>query len=502
MPQSITAANLYDYTQCPHRVWRDVYGPQDEKIKETNPFVQLLWERGIAHEEKVVSKLGEFLDLQPGPYEYRFKRTIKAMREKAPLIYQGVLIYDNMFGIPDLLKILPDGQYVPIDIKSECGFEGVSEEEGDAGKLKKHYAVQLALYSDLLCELGFASQHLGRVIDIRAEEVEYDLNRPLGKRDSRTIWQFYEQVKNDVWFLLNDQAQNKPALAGVCKLCPWYLSCKKWVENEDDLTRIYCLGRNKRDVINEDLGIIKAADILGIDIKEVLRQKNRDKNFLKGVAERTLEKILRRAEILVKTKQPVTYTAIEFPRVSLELFFDIEDDPTQEFVYMHGVYIKGPSGEEYKDFTAVELTPAAEKQAWQDFWNFIRSLPKYDFAVYYYSHHEKTTYRRMQKIYPDVISEAELDSFFAHPHVIDLYEIVKKYTDWPLSSYSLKDLAQYLGFNWQDETPSGALSIQLFNEFIETSDQKILSRLLVYNEDDCKATMVLKEALEKLPVKK
>ena len=34
----------------------------------------------------------------------------------------------------------------------------------------------------------------------------------------------------------------------------------------------------------------------------------------------------------------------------------------------------------------------------------------------------------MQKIYPEVISEAELCSFFAHPHVIDLYDIVKKNT--------------------------------------------------------------------------
>ena len=172
MSQSIPAAKLYDYTQCPHRVWRDVYGPQDEKIKETNPFVQLLWERGIAHEEAVVPQLGDFLDMPPGTYEDRFKETIKAMREKAPLIYQGVLIYENMFGIPDLLKRLPDGQYAPIDIKSGRGFEGVREEEGEAGKPKKHYAVQLALYSDLLCELGFASQHLGRVIDIRAEEVQ------------------------------------------------------------------------------------------------------------------------------------------------------------------------------------------------------------------------------------------------------------------------------------------------------------------------------------------
>lgn len=43
----ITAAKLYDYTQCPHRIWRDIHGPQDEKIKETNPFVQLLWDSGV-----------------------------------------------------------------------------------------------------------------------------------------------------------------------------------------------------------------------------------------------------------------------------------------------------------------------------------------------------------------------------------------------------------------------------------------------------------------------
>jgi hypothetical protein len=79
---------------------------------------------------------------------------------------------------------------------------------------------------------------------------------------------------------------------------------------------------------------------------------------------------------------------------------------------MHGVYIKGPEKEEYKHFTATEMSEQAERQAWQDFWNFIRSLPGDDYAVYYYSHHEKTTYRRMQKVYPDIISEAELDSLF------------------------------------------------------------------------------------------
>ena len=358
--------------------------------------------------------------------------------------------------------------------------------------------MQLALYSDLLNKLGFENRRLGRIIDISASEIEYDLNQPLGPRDRRTLWQFYEQVKNNVALLLANQAQNKPALAGICRLCPWYSSCKNWVVETDDLTRIYYLGRSKRDVINEDLGIDKAADIIGLDMEEVLRQKAGDKNFLKGVGGRTLEKIIRRAEILLRTQKPVAYTRIEFPRVSYELYFDIEDDPTQEFVYMHGVYVKGPEGEEYKDFTAIELSPEAEKKAWQDFWDFIRSLPEGDFSVYYYSHHEKTTYHRMRRLYPDVVSESELDAFFSNPFVIDLYEIVSKHTDWPLSSYSLKDLAQYLGFSWQDETPSGALSIQWFNEFIKTRDQKILNRLLTYNQDDCKATMILKQALKQL----
>lgn len=49
----ITPSKLYAYLQCQHRVWRDVYGPQEEKLKEANPFVEMLWEKGIQHEEKV-----------------------------------------------------------------------------------------------------------------------------------------------------------------------------------------------------------------------------------------------------------------------------------------------------------------------------------------------------------------------------------------------------------------------------------------------------------------
>jgi len=495
----ITASKLYDYLQCQHRPWRDIWGPQDEKIKETNPFVEMLWQKGIKHEKEVIENIGEYLDLSEGGIEYRFEKTLQAMRNKIPLIYQGVLIADNLCGVPDLIQRLPDNSYIPIDIKSGMGVEGADEENGDDGKPKKHYAVQLALYSDVLNRLGLTNKRQGVIYDIDSNQVLYNLDDQQGVRNKVTFWELYEDVRENVALLVENKSQNKPAYAGICKLCPWYNSCKKWVVDTDDLTGMFYMGRSWRDIINQDLGITKIEDILKVDVDELLDKKKRDKNFLRNIGDRRLNSFISRAKVIKNIKKPVAYDKIEFPKVKIELFFDIEDDPTQEFVYLHGVYERSPEGERFLDFTARELTPEAEKKAWSDFWQYIKNLPENNYSVYYYSHHEKTTYKKMQIKFPEVITDEEVENFFSNPNVIDLYtDVVLKKTDWPLPSYSIKELAVYLGFEWRDKTPSGALSIQWFNDYIENKDEKILKRILQYNEDDCRATMILKDALQKL----
>lgn len=494
----ITASILYDYIQCPHKVWRDKHGNQAEKTKESNPFVELLWNKGVQHEERIVRKLGDYLDLSDGTLEERFKKTIEAMQSDTEIIYQGVIRHENYLGIPDLLKRMPDGSYIPVDIKSGMALSGIDEESGEEGKPKKHYAVQLCLYTEILIKLEFGHQKIAKIIDAHGNEVLYQLDNPMGIRNKQTFWEFYEQAKNHVSLLLEDQDKNKPAMAGICKMCPWYNSCKNWCEINHDPTKVFYLGRSVRDTLNADLGIDRVEELLDLDIEHLVQQKKSNKDFLKRIGEKSLIKFKNRVKILTQTKKPVAYDPIVFPEVSHELFFDIEDDPTQEFVYMHGVYERTKDNKRFLDFTAKEISDEAEKETWRNFWEYIRSLPKDDFAVYYYSHHEKTTYRRMQKQYPDVISEKELEAFFANPNVIDLYQIVLKQTDWPVGSYSLKALAMYLGFKWRDETPSGALSIQWFNDYLETKDPQILERILLYNEDDCIATMVLKDGLAKL----
>ncbi len=494
----ITASKLYNYTQCKHRVWRDANGPQDEKNPEDNPFVKLLWEKGVSYEKDVVAGLGELVDLSDGTIEERFDKTIEAIRGGRDLIYQGVLVEGNERGIPDLLKKMPDGSYTPVDIKSGAGFEGGDEEsDGEDGKPKLHYAVQLCFYVDLMSRLGIKNNGNGSIIDITGEEITYELDSKRGPRMQFTMREEYQIIKDEVLALVNNRKSNKPALSGRCKMCHWYKSCKSWCQENGDLTNVFCMGMSRRDVINEDLGVEKLDEVCGIDLTEIMSRKKSDKGFLPGIGEGTLTKLIERVEV-IKSGKPKIAEDIKFPEVKYDLFFDIEADPTQDFVYMHGVYERGPEGERYVHFTAKEISPEIEKKIWAEFWQYIRSLPENDFAVYYYSAYEKGAYRRLQKKYPDVISVEDLEAFFENENVIDLYSsIILKKTEWPLWSYSIKEIAVFLGFRWRDDTPSGALSIEWFNKYVSTKDEDDLNRILIYNEDDCKATMIIKDYLDR-----
>jgi len=72
----------------------------------------------------MIRKIGEYEDMGDGTLDERFKKTIDAMKRGVEWIYQGVIKYDNLLGIPDLLKKMSEGSYIPVDIKSGMGMEG------------------------------------------------------------------------------------------------------------------------------------------------------------------------------------------------------------------------------------------------------------------------------------------------------------------------------------------------------------------------------------------
>jgi predicted RecB family nuclease len=190
-------------------------------------------------------------------------------------------------------------------------------------------------------------------------------------------------------------------------------------------------------------------------------------------------------------------------RARRELFFDIETDPMRDFCYLHGFLEKsGESGgaERYVPFVAEKPDPAEERRAFAEALSLVRGSSPC--AIYYYSHYERTWWKKLRERYPDVVSREELGLIFDDPRTVDLYaDVVRCSTEWPTRDYSIKTLAKYLGFQWRDSSPSGAESVEWYHRWIESGDTAHRDRILRYNEDDCRAMRVLLDELRVLEVR-
>lgn len=174
--RAITASMLYSLVSCPHRVTMDVYADPAQR-DPVNVFVEMLWERGSSVERERMAALDvPFVDLQALTATEKTRRTREAMAAGAPLIYGGRIEADDLLGEPDLLRKEGAG-YVPGDIKSGAGEEG-GEDEGEDSRLKKTYAVQLALYMDILERSGLSAGRRGFIWDVHGAEVTYDMTVP------------------------------------------------------------------------------------------------------------------------------------------------------------------------------------------------------------------------------------------------------------------------------------------------------------------------------------
>jgi hypothetical protein len=157
---TVTAAVLYDLVQCAQRVALDAFGNAADR-DAINPFVRLLWERGTLFERETIARLQlPFLDLSKLEDADCEHLTLKAMARGEPLIYGGRIRADDLLGKPDLLR-KETGGYVPGDIKSGRGKDGGNDEHD--GKPKLHYAVQVALYVDILERLNRSAGRRGFV---------------------------------------------------------------------------------------------------------------------------------------------------------------------------------------------------------------------------------------------------------------------------------------------------------------------------------------------------
>jgi predicted RecB family nuclease len=146
----LSAADLVGHLSCRHLTQLDlaVATGKLQPPKVWDPLLQLLWERGLAHERSYVEHL-EQEGLQVvrvegvGIEEKQLKDTTDAMRAGVPVIAQAALADGRWAGRPDILRrverssLLGSWSYEVIDTKL-------------ARETKSGTILQLCLYSNLL----------------------------------------------------------------------------------------------------------------------------------------------------------------------------------------------------------------------------------------------------------------------------------------------------------------------------------------------------------------
>lgn len=476
----ITAQDLYNYVKCPHRVYLDNNGDPKEK-SEVNLFVKLLWEKGLQTEKDYLATLGEYeiIDLSEKRVKEASLQTDHYMKRGVELIYQACLEHGPYRGRPDLLLKRTEGSshlgsyyYEPIDIKAGRGWEIRGEKYR---KFKKHYAFQVLFYRMLLASIQGYLPPGGRIINVEGEIEEFD---PLSFQDEFTL------VLDQVQRLVQGDETSEPVLGSHCAQCEWFRHCRKWVKKTSDPTGIFFVGKSKFRL--KEVGLNTIEDLAKMDISRYLKPPLK----IRGLGEKSLRRIRQRAGVHLQGR-PLIRRGYSFPKAPLQIYFDIEDDPTRGLVYLFGLLIIEGTSTSYRSFVA--RSPEEEERTAQNFWKFLQDTEE---AVYYvYSAKERSTLRHLQKKYDldgSTLQKYELSEF-------DLYfKLVLAYSDWPMFSYGIKYIASRIGFKWRDPSPSGVNSIVWYNDYLKNpTEVKKLQRILDYNEDDCRAMVVLKEYFEK-----
>jgi predicted RecB family nuclease len=473
----ITAKDLYNYTKCLHRVYLDANGDPDAK-GEVSRFAKLLWELGLQTERDYLEDLekGSVTDLSMYEPETAWDKTLEAMGQGVALIYQGCLVHERFRGRPDLL-VKRDGAasrwgsyyYEAIDIKAGKGWE---ERDGRPVKFKEHYAYQMLFYREQLEAIQGYVPPLARIINVDKEMEEFDPGVFEGP---------YRRAKAQVERLIGGEESSEPVLGSHCMQCEWFKRCHAWVKDTQDPTGIFFVGKIKFGL--KEVGLMSVADLARMDVKRYLKPPLK----VPRMGERTLRRVKERAQVVLEGK-PRFRAGYSFPLVETEIYFDIEDDPTRGVTYLYGLleFTKGQKSQ-YRYFLAAQ--PEDEDRTIRAFWEYLRKV--HDVTFYVYSHKERTTLKKLMEKY-------KLDSSVYEKYVCSEYDLYQKlvvdHSDWPTFSYGIKFIAGQIGFKWRDPDPSGVNSIVWYNDYLaDRSRRDILDRLLRYNEDDCRAMVVLKK---------
>ena len=265
----------------------------------------------------------------------------------------------------------------------------------------------------------------------------------------------------------------EPSFSYNCKNCPFHAECIDFAIKNGDITMINGVGEGRKRALKK-AGFLKVDDVARSD-PEVISKYT-------GVGLKEAERIVKQAES-ISTSKWFRVDEFTLPTSEAEYFFDVEKGENQ--IYLFGIILKEKTKSQYRYFTLNDHW----KSAWNDFLDFVNVHPKA--PIYHYDVFDRDVIMRFGSL-------ARMDTEELTERLVDLYKMIIHSFILPVRFYSLKDVARTVGFDWRIKNFSGYEAMRALSVWGKNKDPDILSKIILYNEDDCRALMRVKASLEQM----
>ncbi|MCC5657258.1 TM0106 family RecB-like putative nuclease [Nostoc sp. XA010] len=471
----INAELLLQYQRCKRRTFLDIHGDKSQR-DAPNELLRKLQQDKIAHQLSALAKVTYHQpDYSYGDWETAEAATLELMQRGVEYIYKGVLLVTYSEGYtllsrPDLLVKRPgkscfgDWMYVPASI--------------ELGKRpKQEYQVVAAFHAQVLATIQDLAPETAWLI-LRTKERNYPVD--LLKWTPRM-----QQILEELIQVL--ELQNPPEVfisRQKCNLCHWYTQCYAIAQSEKHLSLLPGVTPLRYTQL-QDVAITTLESLANTSPSTLENLVGFDREVAPKLIVQAQSSLEKRPLILPYPLpiKDITFTA------PIELYFDIEAQPDLDLNYLLGVLVVDRLANTEKFYSFLADKPEDEELVWQQFLDLVWQYP--EAPIYHFCVYEFDTVKRLARLYktPSSLVRPVLSRF------VDVYEQLTQSVALPVESYALKAIARWLGFEWREKEASGAKCIYWYDQWLETGDRTLLEIIQSYNEDDCRATLKVKNWL-------
>jgi predicted RecB family nuclease len=467
----IKASMLERFIKSPITVWCELHVDKSHR-DPPNDYQELLFKRGNQHQAEVTNELfGTSVSESFRTEEEGFIRVLQLMTLGADAIGDMPVLCRplGLEGRPDIVRRV-DGQ---ASVFGNHAYEIV--EIKSARNIKRHHILQAALYN----------RALGEVQGV--EPAEFHLVNGDTEQTSYAAADYASDLDEAIAGLrkILSGASVPPVYGGA--MWPWQGHIDGLAIKIGDASIVPGVGASTRDRLGE-IGLLTVQDLASAD-PELLKS-------VKGIGASKAARMGSAARAIrdntVVTRAPVARMRLG----ATEVFIDLEgstpelsQDGIATVNYLIGCLVRGangdPSSGRFVPFFADR--PDGEAANTRDFFAWAADLP--DPVFYHWHSYERTHLTAMAGRFSVPDDQAE----FVLGRLVDLSPLTTSAFAFPTHGEGLKDIAKYLGFEWRQDDVNALASVALYSQWVESdgTDETAKRKILDYNEDDCRATMVV-----------